>query len=148
MISVTLLINSDWCNAIKINNSYIYYSGFTNSAIYRINLDGTNKIKICDGNTSKIQFDGNALYFSDSKDERLYKVDILTSAKSKVLDQPILTFYVSGDWVYFKNDYFAYGIYKVKIDGSKLSCVRQDYLNLNDPILVANDFIYYINTIK
>lgn len=137
----TLLSDLNRYTPVKINSNYICFSDSKNSAIYRMNLDGTNKVKLSDGITYRSQLVGDMFYFSSANDERLYKVNVLTLEKTKVIDQPITDFCVSGDWVYF-------GLYKIKTDGSQLQCIYNDYLNLNDPILVVDDFIYYINTDK
>ena len=141
----TRLLAEGFYTSIKVNDSYIYFAEFNSGSIYRMNLDGTNKIKICDGTTWNMQLDSSFLYFYNTGDERLYKVNVFTKIKTKVMDQPIRQYCVSGDWVYFDNEYFTYGLYKVKNDGTELQLLRQDYLNVNHTILVVNNEIYYSN---
>ncbi|GLC31679.1 DUF5050 domain-containing protein [Clostridium omnivorum] len=139
----TRLLAEGFYTSINVKDSYIYFAELNSGSIYRMNLDGTNKVKMCDGTTWNMQLDGSYLYFSNSNDERLYKVNVLTNIKTMVIDQPIRQYRVSGDWVYFDNEYFTYGLYKVKTDGTALQLLRKDYLNVNHTILVVNTAVYY-----
>jgi len=124
---------------VNVTDKYIFYTniGPQDGYIYRMKLDGTQKIKLNDDHASQIVVSGNSIYYT-SFYNKLIKVDFDGNSKTNLLTGKFINeLNIEGDWIYFNYDQT---LYKMKTDGKELTQLSSD-----DPrhINVSGDWIYY-----
>jgi len=119
--------------------SYSTEEGF----IYKINSEGTRKIKINDDKSVLIKVIGEWIYYcSETDGYKVYKIKIDGTNKTLVSEDRTLNINIMDEWLFYSNgsDYFK--IYKVKIDGTEKSIVSED---ISGDLRLIGDWIYYSN---
>jgi len=122
-----------------ISNDWIYYG-----EISRMSLDGNPDPDLDDGVIV------SAYQEFDVQDEWVYFRNIVSlhrirtdgSGYMLVNEEAGFKFFVSGDWIYYNNDYDNKSLYKMRTDGSDVTKMN-DYASWA-PYLVG-DWIYYYN---
>lgn len=119
------------CSDVHIVGEHIYYSlseyfladspPDEPNGIYRINLDGSNKVNICTGYCFKLYFVDDWIFYNDQriKDSSIYKVKIDGSEKIRLNNEKCDNIVVNGDWIYFNNRSDNFKPYKIRFDGSE-----------------------------
>jgi hypothetical protein len=121
-----------------------------------MNINGTNRIKICDQYASFLKLSGDNIYFSNSDyKDKLYKMSTECKNIKKLNDDTSWDIQVSGNWIYYSNnpydgqtamilplDQTRGNIYKITIDGNDRTKLNSEASRLSE---VLDDCIYYNN---
>lgn len=131
----------------------IYFSGKLygiENGIYRINPDGTGKVKIANVNGEYFNFAGNYLYFINNDDgKRIYRVSLVGTELQRITYDETFGMIVKDGWIYYFGDhlrigYKGYGLMKIKTDGTGFAIIMKgtplDYF----PQIVGGTF-YFID---
>jgi hypothetical protein len=114
---------AEYCFDIHIINNHIFYGTWGNSdscGIYRVNVDGSDKIRICDDEICDFKIvDDWIFYGNQSDDSAIYKIKIDGSEKTKVNSEISQYIIVCGDWIYYQNVTDDFKPYKIRLDGSE-----------------------------
>lgn len=140
-------INDEYSSDINIVKDHIYYRSF--SKLYKMNLDGSEKVEIitdANGYTSGIEnlvVKGDWIYYTyvEQKNYGLFKVKTDGSNKTKLSDNYASEINLVNDYIYYTNSSDGHSIYKIKVDGSertKISTYAGYGLNIVD------NWIYYL----
>ncbi|MCL2053863.1 MAG: DUF5050 domain-containing protein [Oscillospiraceae bacterium] len=125
-------LSSVYARNITITADGIYYIDNADwHSLYRINHDGTGKVKISDGIAEMSVYD-NTIYFRYydlEKDNYYYsgaigKMNLDGSGKTKVADVAAEKFHVSGDYIYFVEEIGSgmakRSVYRMNLDGTDI----------------------------
>jgi len=119
---------------------WIYYENASdNSFLYKIKSDGTNKTKLNDVKSSKINVVGDWIYYKSGSDYSLYKIRTDGTQVTKIYNGDCYWINVVDDWIYFQN---GGNICKIRTDGTGEIKLNSDNSN---GITVLDDWIYYSN---
>lgn len=125
------------------DNSYIYYDTFsTDDKLYKMNKDGSNKVKLADDSPSYINVYNGYIYYSNGNDGyKIYRIKTDGTGRTKLSDDKISSYInVVDGFIYYadKNGF----MYKMKLDGSgKIKLTGDCVQDIN----VSNGWIYYMN---
>ena len=140
--------------SVKIYNDWIFY--ITETGIYRIKVDGTEKEKIFSAGFNYMEtglvVTGGYIYYIANRytpEGVLYRMDI--DGENKIeLAQNCYDFTILGEWVFYtefdkeelSNISYVHGkgIFKVKTDGSFKEMIYEGLAEIGG---VSNDWIYY-----
>ncbi|WP_234118691.1 DUF5050 domain-containing protein [Clostridium hydrogenum] len=126
------------------DGNYIYYNAFsTDHKLYRMNKDGTNKIKLSDDEACNINvYEGYVYYINQGDNSKIYRVKVDGTERIKLNDEDrIHNINITNGFIYYINK--NYMICKTKLDGSCKTNITYDaaqFLN------VENGWIYYRNS--
>lgn len=154
------LLSDDKVESYQIYNKSICYSepyfmNF-NCGVYKMDLDGANKVKLAEGYTiiEKYMADGWIYFLKYGplyNEGDIFKIKYDGSKMIKVLDSSkedtshIMMDYLLGDWIYYETITDTKKIiHKVKIDGSKSIRVDEKNFVLGGGI-TSNGWYYYSN---
>lgn len=102
----------------------VYYRSESDHwALYKANLDGTEKIKLSNDRISNINVLGEWVYYTNFDDNfSLYKIRTDGSERQRLLEGYCSGLYVTGDMMYFdmRDDTNMSHVYIMKTDGSAL----------------------------
>ena len=127
------------CDEIRITDDYIFYAfiydDIDNTGIYRINLDGSDKVKICADWAGDLNIVDDWIFYRNLSDvySAIYKIKIDGSERTKINSEISQEIIVHGEWIYFQNVTDNYKPYKIRLDGSertKLSDIESSELYL------------------
>jgi len=134
-----------------IQGDWFFYAGCIRRAngggIYRINADGTGKLRISDEpSVAYLNIVGDWIYFTGNSGS-IYRIRTDGTDREELIEnkrdefQAKLDVCVIGDWVYFRDIGIDYArIYRIRTDGSDLERLSEDNTrNLN----VVDGWIYY-----
>lgn len=141
----------DNASAFIVLNGWIYYSRSkyslydtsTQPGIFRIKIDGTNKVKIGDffenGYIVNI-VEGYIYYYSDGK---TYRMALDGSGKTPVIDGNFLV-YATKEWLYYiYGDFWTDAqIYKTKLDGSQKTLIYNGPA-IGNRLIVYGNYVYF-----
>jgi len=112
----TQTISTNNISTVHITENDIYF--YSSQGPYQMKKDGKDKIKLSiDGYLPMIIKD-NVIYFTNEYGY-LCKTDMKNFSSQTLLDESVITFNISGDWIYYlsgKIDNFD--LYKMKLDGT------------------------------
>ncbi|MBU3101784.1 MULTISPECIES: DUF5050 domain-containing protein [Clostridium] len=123
--------NSILCNYVTslelVKYGSVYYQDFSVSgsvSLYKMNLDGSNKIKILDKSSCQYQslsVINNYIYYINYADSmKLYRVNVDGTNNVKVLDDPISSYYFYNNNIYYSTEdsisHYTY-LYRANLDG-------------------------------
>jgi hypothetical protein len=115
-----ILISKDDILRFIVQNDFVFFLSVEDNeklALYRMNIDGSEKYKIADTDTPLFNTDDIWVYFI--KDKKLIKVMHDGKNMSEVIkDINPLSIIVLDDWIYYSIDPSEGLLYKVKTDGS------------------------------
>ena len=102
----------------------VYYRSESDHwALYKANLDGTEKIKLSNDRISNINVLGEWVYYTNFDDNfSLYKIKTDGAERQRLLEGYCSNLYVAGDTMYFdmRDDSNMSHVYRMKTDGSAL----------------------------
>ncbi len=68
-------INAARSGYLNADKGYLYFTNFEEEALYKVREDGTELVKLCDGDPSYTSVNGDYLYyFSDTNGKKLYRI--------------------------------------------------------------------------
>jgi hypothetical protein len=117
-------------NQLYLYNGWIYYISMKDSnRFYKIDVDGTNRIKVSNEIISKeysmnsFIIENDWIYFTQLEGDyhcRLYRMKIDGTSKEMVIDSSIHNFNISDNYIFYTDaSEYQYPLYKVKIDGTE-----------------------------
>jgi hypothetical protein len=98
------------------------YSGKDHNKIYKSDIDGQNKVKLCDDSATNINVSGDWIYYLNTGDkDKLYRMKIDGSEKKKLCDASAINICILGDWIYLDNGNYGEECksYRMKTDGTQ-----------------------------
>ncbi|NJD04458.1 MAG: DUF5050 domain-containing protein [Ruminiclostridium sp.] len=133
------LLSKDEISDLSISDMNIFYTDFT--AIYKMDFNGDNKVKIYEAAAPKILVKEDIVYFRNSSDnDKLYSIKTDGSELKKFFDYKVMQFNIDGEWIYFTNISDNKSLYKIKIDGSNYTKLRDGVVwNIN----IIDNWIYF-----
>jgi hypothetical protein len=90
--------------------------------IYRLNIDGSEPVKLCDDHAAKLNIKDQWIYYTTFDDNiSLYRIDWDGNNRQKVsVKERVQDVCIIGDWVYFHVDQGrTWSLYRIKIDGTE-----------------------------
>lgn len=142
------LKNSNYSIRIFLNNGKRSKMNFTTISEKTSNTEQGNTFGNIVNKGLVAEDDGWIYYANGSDDYKLYKVKIDGSGKQKLFDGTVSYINVSDGWIYFSkkyNEYTTY-LYKIRIDGTELTELDEDYWNVIEYTNLTNNKIYFIDT--
>lgn len=141
-------LSDDSVNYINVVNNWIYYygsSGDNFSDIYKIKLDGSNKIRLSKPNgeptyASNLYVDSENIYYLNVGGygtNSIYKMDFDGKHRSKIIDNVGVNFNMLGDKIFFLNQLDHNSIYFANNDGSNPKLFDNPISN-NEDTTVSN----------
>jgi hypothetical protein len=160
--SQSVKLSDDSAVYINVSGDWVYYSSASDSGkIYKVKTDGTNRIKALDASGWPVRSvrvvgdwiyyvtseSGGAMYICRVKTDGTGYTKFTLNNNSIFLTSDYIN--VIGDWIYTvcaepvpNTDYYASHLYKIKVDGSQVVKINEDYsYRLN----VLGEWIYYQN---
>ena len=134
--------------SIAKEGNYIYTSILVDGKykLHKMNLDGSNPIKITDDNASYINVVDGWIYYLDFIKGDIYKVKTDGTSKTKIFSKHgIFSMQVIGDWIYYNIDTGVSYFYKVKTDGTldqKINIQDKSILGGGQRFTISGDYIY------
>ena len=126
--------------------NWVFYSNVGDDcALYRINAEGNNKVKIkLDGDPCGwVSVADGRVYFCNYNDGgSLYRVRVNGREKQKLNDDECAYVRAGGDWVYYCNKSDGGKLYKIKSDGGGRTKLNDDESNFT---ALSDGWIYYCN---
>lgn len=128
---------------INVVGDWVYFS--TESSIYKVKTDGSSETKIVDAPYAKMIVIGDIIYYSSAPNQdglwHLYKINTDGSGKTVITEKEnMLSLNIVGDWAYYINGADDFKIYKMKIDGSNITKIKDEPAAY---MTIYNDYIYY-----
>lgn len=135
---------------INIVGDWVYYTNDAdNNEIYKMKLDGSNKMKVRDEAVSQILVDNGYIYYSTTSG--IYRINTDNSNPVCIVNSSnnMISFNVTNDWIYYTQG--GSNLYKVKSDGSgNTKIVDASTLKLSYPGIrtifsptIIGDWVYY-----
>lgn len=148
-------ISNDDVEQFYIDKDKIYYIGCDNETdkkgLYKMNLNGTNKQPILEGNISFLSILNDDLYYCDGLDGgNLYKIDKNGKNKKMIISGKAIYPNITNEWIYYINGLDNNSIYRCKLDGSynvKINSADTKCLNVDNEKIYYSDSsnIYFMN---
>ncbi|UZQ49140.1 DUF5050 domain-containing protein [Clostridium kluyveri] len=129
---------------INAVGDWVYYS--TSTGIYKIKTDGSSKTKIFDHSCNTMIVIGDIIYFTatfvdEVANRSFFKMN--TDGSGITLINPsefIQNLNILGDWAYYVNCSDNNRIYKIKLDGSSKTKIKDECVS---QMLIDNGYMYY-----
>ncbi len=101
----------------------LFYADYADDdALYRINKDGSDKVKISDDSVSFINVIGEWVYYIASNDNHtIYKIKISGQDKTKLTEDSAGYLYVHDDSIFYTNLNEDNGLYGINTDGGDIT---------------------------
>lgn len=121
-------------------DNWIYVSMYKNG-LWKINNDGSEKVKISDNSVNYLNIVDDWMYYSSSRfleeddSTRLYKMKLDGSSPTKLSEDRVYYVNVVGDWIYYLNVDDNGNPYKMRLDGkgtSKISDISMNCMTVDD----------------
>ena len=136
-------------NAVQ-DDEWIYYCNASDERrIYKMKLDGSEKVKISDDSAASLNVSNGWIYYRNDSDHlKLYKMTTEGNEKVCLRDDGTFLHKVMGEWIYFtfrnidliiegKNSPYYLG--KIRLDGTDFTPLCLEYCNT---FAVYEDYIY------
>lgn len=131
-----------------VYNDKIYYTGWDNDHyIHSMNINGTGKQVIYEGNCTSLTRQGNYLYFMDmGQDYSLCRIPLDGSSVETIINMRLATYNVADDGtaIYYQvDDQTNNGLYKLDMSTNNsvlISSGNYNYLNLTSEYLFFESF--------
>jgi hypothetical protein len=124
-----------------LQEDWTYYS---NSGLYKIKTDGSDKRQLSDDWVSFINVAGDRIYYRKEDDKKIYTIKTDGSGLQNLNNDKSEYINVAGDRIYYRNGSDLGKIYTIKTDGSGRKKLNDDQ---SEYITVAGDYIYYLHVI-
>lgn len=132
----------------KMADNYIVKSG-----LYKVDIDGKNKVQLSDQQVNNINIDKDCIYYSGEssvtegnrisiENPGIFKMNTDGTSRIKIYDKSAQFLKVSEDNIYFSNSGDEDKLYKISTDGRNIKKLNDD--NSWD-IKVNDNWIYYTN---
>lgn len=132
--------------SINVSDKYIFYIDlWDNHKIYRMNLDGSNKICINSKDQSDgfVLYDGYIYYKNVSDSRKIYRMDINGSGRTKLVDDTECNYInVTDNNIYYVQGIQRGSIYRINKDGSGRTLIKNG--DFSEPVVLGNS-IYFID---
>lgn len=145
-----LLTTDEFLKNISISGDYIYYN--TGDGIYKLKNDGSDKVKLQNGDTEFMLVHGENIYFETSGEDYsvndVYKMDLEGNGTRKIFTInseatelfQAWFFNVDKDFIYYSTiDSNGGSLYRIKTDGTQNTKISDDYCN---NINIAGDKLF------
>lgn len=98
------IISQDNCSEFLVDGDSIYYTNaFMNHSLYKMNVDGTDVIKLNDDDTRNININDDVLYYSNNDDSgKMYAIRSDGRLRTKLTDESAIKIHIVEDYVYYK----------------------------------------------
>jgi hypothetical protein len=136
---------SDDGDHLSILGNWLYYTVY--GSLYKMNLDGTNKIQLSKDYVTMAITKSDYIYYSGSsgKEKGLFRMNHDGTGKVKLISGDVSKFAVEDGYIYYSNDNgttTSYtGIYKAKIDGSQNTKLSDDVVS--GALCMDNGYLYF-----
>jgi surface glycoprotein (TIGR04207 family) len=129
------LINS---GIAAIQGEWIFYNN--GNELYKINVDGSGRMKLADDNAFYINVVGDWVYYNgwDGESNRLYRVRTNGTGRTALNNVSSWLVNVIGDWIYYM-DSSDRTVYRMKTDGTG----RTKLIDNCEVFVIDGDWIYY-----
>lgn len=135
-----------------INNGFIteqagwvYFCDYNFSkhryGLYKMRIDGTERVKLSNDDADFINIHGEWLYFRSLRDYKLYKIQINGKKRTRICNDQSGLVYLVDQWLYYKN-VSDNKLYKIKVDENKKIKLNDDEIGIFN---VDGESIYYLN---
>ncbi len=130
-----------------IYNDYIYYTDdLPYGSLYKIKIDGSNKIKVSNNSPMYLNIYNNYIYYAgqDYTDDStgIYKIDLNGNDEEKILNGDIDSLNIYNNNIYFTNSVDNSNLFKMSVDcKTKNIILNKKVSNLN----IFKDWMYYID---
>ena len=138
-------------NVICISDSWIFYTD-NNNQLLKIDTDGRNETLLHSNISTYLYYDKENKNIYYTATDGIYKAEINKTIPTKISDTKYISiglkyYVINNDWIYgikFENEGMYGKAYKVRLDGSGLTKITDDYIQL-DFLYVKDEWIYYVN---
>ena len=142
------LTNDDYIMDAVLYKGSIYYAlgpkAYDNNVIkgglYKVDIDGKNKIQLSDQMVENINIYKDFIYYSGN--QQIFKMSTDGINRTKICDNYVQFLKLSGDNIYFSNGDDKDKLYKISIDGTNEKKLNDD---ISWDIQVSGNWIYYNN---
>lgn len=111
-----------------------------NGGLYKVDIDGRNKVELSDQIVDDINIYKDSIYYSGNK--KIFKMNIDGTNRIKISDHYVRFFKLEDDNIYFSNSDDSDKLYKISIDGTNEKKLND---NVSWDIQVNGNWIYYSN---
>jgi hypothetical protein len=125
---------------INVVDDWIYFIDDAAGGIWKIKTDGSNIQRLYVGNYDCLTTDGKSLYFAWYSDS-VFKATFDGQHISKILTGHIEHPFISGDWLYYKTDY--YKICRINKETLGIETLVADKNLGADYIILKNQDLYF-----
>jgi hypothetical protein len=129
-------------SGFHVEDDWIYYSDMiSDSAIYRVRLDGTMRERLSSGRANSIfnVADDWIYYVDHDRSLQLFKMRLDGSEHQLVISDRVGNYNVSNGWIYFAS-YSNENIYRVRTDGTDRQML---FDNLGFHINVIDEWVFF-----
>jgi hypothetical protein len=140
--SNVIKISNDNCDELEVVGDTIYFAEHSERKLYKMNTDGTNKVKLADNVNGMFNISNNWIYYirRSNDNQELYKIRTNGTDITKIsVINDIQRINTVGNYIYFDR-YYSDGFFKVNINGSGLTQLSKSNLYGWN---VTGDWIYY-----
>ncbi|MDD4493088.1 MAG: DUF5050 domain-containing protein [Eubacteriales bacterium] len=104
--------------SIPIGNIVYYERGC--GEFFKINSDGSEKLKIAEVGHEGFNISGDWLFYGDIDDEMGYRIKLDGSSKSKIINDYLININIIDDWIYYTvyESQNVKKMYRIRFDGS------------------------------
>jgi hypothetical protein len=138
--------------SIEENTLFYSYAPSTNdynTGLYKIDLDGSNKVKVTSDNCKNVVAQGDWIYYINFSDNSsLYKIKKDGTQRKKLLNLGLSCFNISDDVLYYVTYDDASNLYKLNLQNNKSSKLTNNDLNFlsslsssstpNEPFIISS----------
>jgi len=125
---------------INVVNDRIFFINDSAGDIWSIKTDGSELNRLFSGHYECMTTDGKSLYFGWYRDS-IFKASFDGKQLTKILSNNIEDPFVSGDWLYYKTDY--YRICRLNTESFKIDTLVEDENLGADYIVLYNGELYF-----
>jgi hypothetical protein len=131
---------------VKGNNVF-YINNSLGGLIFRVNIDGTNKMPISSEQVINFAYENGRVYYISGIDSKIYSMNLDGTDVKKVSDYMAFSINVNEGIIYHtaKEDG---RLYKMKTDGSERTAIQNERLPLNSSsakLLMDGNWVFYTN---
>lgn len=139
--SKVIKLSDDSTFSISTDNTYIYYNN--SLGLFKISLDGKEKVTISKDIGSNLYISGDSLFYINKSDKNtLYKYSIAANVSRKITESAVLSYAINGDSIIYINKDDNCRIYTISSNGDNNNKIT-DYSATS--FTICNNKIYYCN---
>lgn len=127
---------------------WIYYSYFQDvkkdngsslQGIYKINVKGTERLKITDVPATFLNPYKKYIYYINISDRKIYRINQDGSNNKVISNNNVQSILVYGNYIYYRANEGGGTLYRMNLDGSDVKEITSDALSYN----IIGSYIYY-----